>query len=474
MFSTPAEVLAFIKETDVKFLDIRFTDLPGVQQHFNIPASTVDDEFFEIGQLFDGSSIRGFANIHESDMQLIPDVTTAYIDQFRMERTLVMVFDIYNPRNGEIYSKDPRQVAKKAEKYLTSTGIADTAFFAPEAEFYIFDEVRYEINEHSSFYMIDSEEGAWNSGRKEEGGNLGNKTPYKGGYFPVSPVDKQADLRDDISLKLIEAGFHLERSHHEVGTGGQAEINYRFDTMLHAADDILKFKYIVKNTAEQWGKTATFMPKPIFGDNGSGMHTHMSLWKNGEPLFYDENGYGGLSDIARWFIGGILEHAPSLLAFTNPTVNSYHRLVKGFEAPINLVYSAGNRSACIRIPITGTNPKAKRIEFRAPDASSNPYLAFAAQLMAGLDGIKNRIEPNEPIDKDLYELPPEEAKNIPQVPGSLDEALSALEADHAYLLEGGVFTEELIETWIRYKREHELLPLAQRPHPYEFELYYGV
>lgn len=474
MFSSPAEVLKFIKETDVKFLDIRFTDLPGVQQHFNIPASTVDEEFFEVGQLFDGSSIRGFANIHESDMQLIPDVTTAYIDQFRLERTLVMVFDIYNPRNGEIYSKDPRQVAKKAEKYLASTGIADTAFFAPEAEFYVFDEVRYEVNEHSSFYMIDSEEGAWNSGRKEEGGNLGNKTPYKGGYFPVSPVDKQADLRDDMSLKLIEAGFHLERSHHEVGTGGQAEINYRFDTMLHAADDILKFKYIIKNTAEQWGKTATFMPKPIFGDNGSGMHTHMSLWKNGEPLFYDENGYGGLSDLARWYIGGILKHAPSLLAFTNPTVNSYHRLVKGFEAPVNLVYSAGNRSACIRIPITGTNPKAKRIEFRAPDASGNPYLAFAAQLMAGLDGIKNRIEPHEPVDKDLYELPPEEAKNIPQVPGSLDEALNALEADHAYLLEGGVFTQELIDTWIDYKREHELKPLAQRPHPYEFEMYFGV
>lgn len=474
MFSSPAEVIAFIKDTDVKFLDIRFTDLPGVQQHFNIPASMVDEDFFAVGQLFDGSSIRGFANIHESDMQLIPDVTTAYVDQFRLERTLVMVFDIYNPRNGEIYSKDPRQVAKKAEKYLTSTGIADTAYFAPEAEFYIFDEVRYEINQHSSFYMIDSEEGAWNSGRKEEGGNLGNKTPYKGGYFPVSPVDKQADLRDDISLKLIEAGFHLERAHHEVGTGGQAEINYRFDTMLHAADDILKFKYIVKNTAEQWGKTATFMPKPIFGDNGSGMHTHMSLWKDGEPLFYDENGYGGLSDIARWYIGGILQHAPSLLAFTNPTVNSYHRLVKGFEAPVNLVYSAGNRSAAIRIPITGSNPKAKRIEFRAPDASGNPYLAFAAQLMAGLDGIKNRIEPHEPIDKDLYELPPEEAKNIPQVPGSLDEALNALEADHAYLLEGGVFTQELIDTWIAYKRENELAPLAQRPHPFEFELYFGV
>lgn len=474
MFSSASEVISFIRDTDVKFLDIRFTDLPGVQQHFNIPASTVDEDFFAVGQLFDGSSIRGFASIHESDMQLIPDVTTAYIDPFRLERTLIMVFDIYNPRNGEIYGKDPRQVAKKAERYLASTGIADTAFFAPEAEFYIFDEIRYETNAHSSFHSIDSEEGAWTSGRKEEGGNLGNKTPMKGGYFPVSPVDKQADLRDDISLKLIDAGLHLERAHHEVGTGGQAEINYRFDTMVNAADDILKFKYIVKNTAEQWGKTATFMPKPIFGDNGSGMHTHMSLWKGGEPLFYDENGYGGLSDLARWFIGGILKHAPAILAFTNPTVNSYRRLVKGFEAPVNLVYSAGNRSACIRIPITGTNPKAKRIEFRAPDGSSNPYLAFAAQLMAGIDGIRNRIEPADPIDKDLYELPPEEAKNIPQVPGSLEEALAALEADHQFLLEGDVFTPELIRTWIDYKREHELLPLAQRPHPYEFELYFGV
>lgn len=385
-----------------------------------------------------------------------------------------MVFDIYNPRTGEIYSKDPRQVAKKAERFLASTGIADTAFFAPEAEFYILDSVRYETTPRRTFFEIDSEEAHWNSATKYEGGNLGNTTPLKGGYFPVSPVDKQADLRDDISLRLIEAGLHLERSHHEVGAPGQAEINYRFDTMVSAADDVLKFKYIVKNTAELWGKTATFMPKPVFGDNGSGMHTHMSLWSNGEPLFYDENGYAGLSDMARWFIGGILKHAPSLLAFTNPTINSYRRLVKGYEAPVNLAYSAGNRSAAIRIPLTGSNPKAKRIEFRAPDASGNPYLAFAAQLMAGIDGIRNRIEPGEPIDKDLYELPPEEAANIPQVPGSLGEALAALEADHAYLLEGGVFTEELIQTWINLKNETELLPMAIRPHPYEFELYYGV
>jgi len=474
MFTTPQEMLDYIKQTDVKFVDIRFTDLPGVQQHFNIPASTVDLEFFEVGQMFDGSSIRGFSGIAESDMQLIPDVTTAYIDQFRAERTLILVFDIYNPRTGEIYSRDPRQVAKKAERYLVSTGIADTAFFAPEAEFYILDSVRYETTPQRTFYRIDSEEAHWNSGAKIEGGNLGNTTAEKGGYFPVSPVDKQADLRDDISLRLIEAGLHLERSHHEVGAPGQAEINYRFNTLVNAADDVLKFKYVVKNTAELWGKTATFMPKPVFGDNGSGMHTHMSLWKDGSPLFYDENGYAGLSDVARWYIGGILKHAPAVLAFTNPTINSYRRLVKGYEAPVNLAYSAGNRSAAIRIPLTGSNPKAKRIEFRAPDASGNPYLAFAAQLMAGLDGIRNRVEPMEPIDKDLYELPPEEAKQIPQVPGSLEEALLALESDHQFLLEGGVFTEDLIETWIAMKRESEIAPMALRPHPYEFELYYGV
>jgi len=474
MFKTASEVVKYIKDNDVKFLDVRFTDLPGVQQHFNLPASMIDEEFFVDGQLFDGSSIRGFASIHESDMQLIPDVTTAYLDAFRVEKTLNMIFDIYNPRNGEIYHKDPRQFAKKAQAYLNTTGIADTAFFAPEAEFFIFDDVRYEVKQNSAFHFIDSSEAAWNSGRVEEGGNLANKTPFKGGYFPVAPVDQHADMRDSIVLELEAVGLQVERSHHEVGTAGQGEINYKFDTLLRAADDILKFKYIVKNVAHQYGKTATFMPKPLFGDNGSGMHVHQSLWKDGKPLFYDENGYGGLSDLARWYIGGILKHAPSLLAFTNPTVNSYHRLVPGFEAPVNLVYSAGNRSASIRIPMTGTNPKAKRIEFRAPDASSNPYLAFAAMLMAGLDGIQNRIEPHEPVDKDLYELPAEEAKLIPQVPGSLGEVLTALENDHDYLLKGGVFTKELIETWIEYKREHEIKPLAQRPHPYEFELYYGV
>jgi len=477
MFKTASEVVKFIKDENVEFLDVRFTDLPGVQQHFNLPASMIDEDFFINGQLFDASSIRGFASIHESDMQLIPDVTTAFVDPFRDRKTLVMNFDIYNPRNGEIYGRDPRQVAKKAQAFLSSTGIADTAYFAPEAEFFIFDEVRFETKANTSYHFVDSIEGAWNSAKAVEdhgGKNLGNKTPYKGGYFPVTPTDHLADIRDEIVIKLANVGLEVERSHHEVGTAGQCEINYRFDTLLRAADDVLKFKYVVKNEAQAWDKTATFMPKPLFGDNGSGMHVHQSLWKDGKPLFYDENGYGGLSDLARWYIGGLLKHAPSLLAFTNPTVNSFHRLVPGFEAPVNLVYSAGNRSAAIRIPMTGTNPKAKRIEFRAPDASGNPYLAFAAMLMAGLDGIKNRIEPHAPVDKDLYELPAEEAKNIPQVPGSLEEVLKALEADHDYLLAGDVFTKDLIETWIDYKREKEIKPFAQRPHPYEFELYYGV
>ncbi|MGO1544344.1 MAG: type I glutamate--ammonia ligase [Gulosibacter sp.] len=474
MFTEPAELVSYIKEKGISFIDIRFTDLPGTQQHFNIPASTVDDDFFSSGQLFDGSSIRGFASINESDLQLIPDVTTAYLDPFRAEPTIVILCDIFNPRTGEIYHRDPRQVAKKAEKFLASTGVADTAIFAPEAEFYVFDDVRYENQPYRTYYQVDSEEGFWNTGREEVGGNLANKTPKKGGYFPVPPVDKQADLRDAMSMTLIESGFELERAHHEVGSGGQAEINYRFNTLVHSADDILKFKYLIKGVANDWGKTATFMPKPMFGENGSGMHTHMSLWQGGEPLFYDEAGYASLSDTARWYIGGILAHGKSLAAFTNPSTNSYHRLVKGYEAPINLAYSAGNRSAAVRIPITGSSPKAKRIEFRTPDATANPYLAFAALLMAGLDGIQNRIEPMDPIDKDLYELPPEEAKNIPQMPLSLSEALRALEEDHEYLLKGGVFDEDLIRTWIDYKTNAEILPMAERPHPYEYELYFGV
>ena len=474
MFTTAQEVLDFIKNEDIKFVDIRFCDLPGVQQHFNLPAKAIDEDFFTVGQMFDGSSIRGFQGIAESDMQLIPDVTSCYVDPFRLEKTLVVTGSIVNPRTGESYHRDPRGVAERAEEYLKSTGIADTAFFASEAEFFVFENVQHEVSPQSVFFKIDSDEAPWNSGRKEEGGNLGNKTLTKGGYFPVSPVDKQADLRDAMCVALDEVGLEVERSHHEVGAPGQAEINYKFSTLTQAADDLLKFKYVIKNTADQWGKTVTFMPKPVFGDNGSGMHCHQSLWQDGEPLFYDERGYAGLSDIARWYIGGLIEHSSSVLAFTNPTVNSYKRLVPGYEAPINMVYSQGNRSAGIRIPITGTNPKAKRLEFRAPDPSSNPYLAFAAQLMAGLDGIRNRIEPPAPIDKDLYELPAEEAADIKKAPANLEEALDALEKDHDFLLAGDVFTEDLISAWIDYKRSNELAPLLLVPHPLEYQMYYGV
>jgi len=386
----------------------------------------------------------------------------------------VMNFSIVDPFTNEPYSRDPRTIAAKAEAYLLSTGIADTAFFAPEAEFYLFDDIRYHSSPQHSFYYIDSEEAAWNTGRKEEGGNLGYKTQIKSGYFPVPPSDRMVDLRDDMVTNLEKVGLQVERAHHEVGTAGQQEINYKFDTLLHAADDLMKFKYIIKNTAFENGKTATFMPKPLFGDNGSGMHCHQSLWKDGKPLFYDERGYGGLSDLARWYIGGLLHHAPSLLAFTNPSVNSYRRLVPGFEAPVNLVYSARNRSACIRIPVTSNSPKAKRVEFRIPDPSANPYLAFSAQLLAGLDGIKNRIEPPEPIDKDLYELPPEEHAAIEQVPNSLDDVLDNLEQSHEYLTEGDVFTEDLIQAWIDYKRNREILPVRLQPSPKEFELYYDL
>ena len=474
MFSNAAEAIAFTKEKDVKFVDVRFCDLPGLMQHFNIPVEAFNEDAFTEGLMFDGSSIRGFQAIHESDMKLVPDVTSAFLDPFRVQKTLVVNFSIVDPFTDEPYSRDPRNIAAKAESYLASTGIADTVYFGAEAEFYVFDDVRYQTNAHSSFYYLNSKEAAWNTGREEEGGNLGYKTRFKGGYFPVSPNDQMADLRDEMVTVLQQVGLEVERAHHEVGTAGQQEINYRFSSLGAAADDLMKFKYIIKNVAWQAGKSATFMPKPLFGDNGSGMHSHQSLWKNGEPLFYDERGYGGLSDLARWYIGGLLKHAPSLLAFTNPSVNSYHRLVPGFEAPVNLVYSARNRSACIRIPVTGTSPKAKRIEFRVPDPSSNPYLAFSAMLMAGIDGIKNRIEPPEPIDKDLYELPPEEHSQIAQVPDSLPAVLEALEADHDYLTEGDVFTPDLIETWVDYKRTNEVDPIRLRPHPHEFELYYDI
>jgi glutamine synthetase len=474
VFANPEELLRYLKDEDVKFVDVRFCDLPGVMQHFNTPVESFDDSVITDGLAFDGSSIRGFQAIHESDMMLLPDVTTAFIDPFRIQKTLALNFFIHDPFTREAYSRDPRNVAKKAETYLASSGIADTAYFGAEAEFYIFDSIRHETAANQAFYYIDSIEGAWNSGRDEQGGNLGYKTGYKGGYFPVSPLDHYSDLRDAMVRRLIDVGFTVERSHHEVGTAGQAEINYKFSTLLHAGDQMQMFKYIIKNTAWEHGKTATFMPKPLFGDNGSGMHTHQSLWANGEPLFYDETGYAGLSDTARWYIGGLLHHAPSLLAFTNPTVNSYRRLVPGYEAPVNLVYSQRNRSACTRIPVTGSNPKAKRVEFRVPDPSGNPYLSFSAQMMAGLDGIKNKIEPPAPIDKDLYDLPPEEWGTVKQVPGSLDAVLESLEGDHEFLTAGGVFTDDLISTWIDYKRTNEIDPVRLRPTPHEFEMYYNV
>ncbi|WP_152361448.1 type I glutamate--ammonia ligase [Microlunatus speluncae] len=473
MFQGADDLLAYVKSEGIEIIDVRFTDLPGMQQHFTVPAGSFGPEVFTEGLAFDGSSIRGFQKIHESDMSLMPDPTTAFVDPFRAAKTLALNFFVHDPLTKEPYSRDPRNIARKAEAYLASTGIGDTAFFAPEAEFYIFDDVRFETKQNSGYYSIDSEAGAWNTGRVEDGGNRGYKVRYKGGYFPVAPVDHFSDLRDVITKHLEASGLIVERAHHEVGTAGQAEINFRFDKLLTSADDVLKFKYIVKNTAWAAGKTATFMPKPIFGDNGSGMHVHSSLWDKGEPLFYDETGYGGLSDIARWYIGGILAHAPALLAFTNPSANSYHRLVPGFEAPVNLVYSQRNRSAAMRIPITGSNPKAKRVEFRCPDPSANPYLAFSALLLAGIDGIQNKTEPPAPIDKDLYELPPEEHASVPTVPTDLAAVLDALEADNEFLLAGDVFTPDLIETWIELKRA-EIDALRLRPHPHEFELYYDV
>jgi glutamine synthetase len=474
MFTSGDEVLAFIKAEGVQFVDVRFSDLLGTVQHFTVPAESFDLDVFTEGRMFDGSSIRGFQQIHESDMLLLPDPGTAVLDPFRTHKTLNLTFFVHDPLTGEPYSRDPRNIARKAQDYLRGSGIADTAYFGPEAEFYIFDSARYETGPNQGFYHIDSIEGAWNTGRDEPGGNLGAKPAYKGGYFPVPPMDHYTDLRSEMVRKLIECGLTVEMQHHEVGTAGQAEIDIKFDTLLKMADNLMLYKYVVKSVARSAGKTVTFMPKPLFGDNGSGMHCHQSLWKDGEPLFYDEVGYAGLSDLGRYYVGGLLRHAPSLLAFTNPTMNSYHRLVPGFEAPVNLVYSQRNRSACIRVPITGPNPKAKRLEFRVPDPSANPYLAFSAMMMAGLDGIKNKIEPPEPVDKDLYELPPDEAKSIPQVPGSLEAVLNNLEADQDYLLEGGVFTPDLIETWIDYKRSNEIDAIRLRPHPHEFEMYYDV
>ena len=474
-FNTTEDVIKYIKDEGIEFLDVRFTDVPGQEQHFSIPASEFTEDVAEEGLAFDGSSIVGFTSIDESDMNLLPDVTTAMVDPFRKAKTLNMKFFVHDPFTREPFSRDPRNVARKAEEYLAATGIADTCFFGAEAEFYLFDSISYSTDVNAAFYEIGSDRGWWSRGdatNLDGSPNLGYKTRLKGGYFPTAPYDAVVDLRDDMTLNLINSGFQIERFHHEVGTGGQQEINYRFNTMLHAADDLQTFKYIIKNTAVQHGKTVTFMPKPIAGDNGSGMHAHQSLWKDGTPLFHDESGYAGLSDMARYYIGGILHHAAAVMAFTNPTLNSYHRLVPGYEAPINLVYSQRNRSAAVRIPITGSNPKAKRIEFRAPDPSGNPYLGFAAMMLAGLDGIKNRIEPHAPVDKDLYELPPEEAASIPQAPTSLEASLAALEEDHDFLTDGDVFTEDLIETYIKLKHDNEIDPVRLRPTPQEFEMYY--
>ena len=474
-FNTTEDVIKYIKDEGIEFLDVRFTDVPGQEQHFSIPASEFTEDVAEEGLAFDGSSIVGFTSIDESDMNLLPDVTTAMVDPFRKAKTLNMKFFVHDPFTREPFSRDPRNVARKAEEYLAATGIADTCFFGAEAEFYLFDSISYSTDVNAAFYEIGSDRGWWSRGdatNLDGSPNLGYNTRLKGGYFPTAPYDAVVDLRDDMTLNLINSGFQIERFHHEVGTGGQQEINYRFNTMLHAADDLQTFKYIIKNTAVQHGKTVTFMPKPIAGDNGSGMHAHQSLWKDGTPLFHDESGYAGLSDMARYYIGGILHHAGAVMAFTNPTLNSYHRLVPGYEAPINLVYSQRNRSAAVRIPITGSNPKAKRIEFRAPDPSGNPYLGFAAMMLAGLDGIKNRIEPHAPVDKDLYELPPEEAASIPQAPTSLEASLAALEEDHDFLTDGDVFTEDLIETYIKLKHDNEIDPVRLRPTPQEFEMYY--
>ena len=466
-------VLSLIKEKGVKAVDVKFTDLPGTWQHFSLPASTFDEDVFKEGLGFDGSSIRGFQAINESDMLLIPDPATVFVDPVLEVPTLSVICDIYDPVTREPYSRDPRFIAFKAEEYLKMSGIATTSYWGPEAEFFIFNSVRFDQNAHEGYYHIDSDEGIWNSGSNHTA-NLGHRPRHKEGYFPVPPTDRLQDVRSKIMLALIEAGVPVEVQHHEVGTAGQAEIDYRFGTLVQTADRLVTYKYIVKNVCHQHGYTATFMPKPMFGDNGSGMHVHMSLWKDGKNLFFDPNGYALLSESARWYIGGLIKHAPALLAFAAPTTNSYRRLVPGYEAPINLIYSQRNRSAICRIPVYSKSPKAKRIEFRAPDPSSNPYLTFAALLMAGLDGIKHKIEPPKPMDVDLYDLEPEERKHVKNTPGSLSESLAALEADQAFLLEGGVFTPDLIETWLAYKRAKEVDPVALRPHPYEFFLYYDV
>jgi glutamine synthetase len=468
---TPKDVLQLAERNKAKMVDIRFSDLPGLWHHISFPMQGLDEGSFEDGFGIDGSSIRGWAAIHESDMLLVPDPATVFVDPFRDVATLCMIGDILDPITKQQYPRDPRYIARKAEAYLGFSGVADVAYFGAEPEFFIFDNIRFDQREHYGFYFIDAEEGRWNSAREER--NLGYRPRHKEGYFPVPPTDHYQDLRTEMALAMERCGLQVECHHHEVASGGQAEIDFRFGPLLRAADNIMLFKYIVRNVAYQYGKTVTFMPKPLFQDNGSGMHTHQSLWLKNKPLFAGEL-YAGLSQTALWYIGGLLKHAPAVAAFAAPTTNSYKRLVPGFEAPVNLAYSRRNRSAAVRIPMYSPSPKAKRVEFRPPDASSNPYLAYSAMLMAGLDGIENKIDPGEPLDRDIYDMSPEELKNVASLPGSLEEALRALEQDHEFLLKGDVFTKEIVDRWVNYKMENEVQAVGMRPHPYEFALYYDA
>jgi glutamine synthetase len=473
MPETSQEVLKMIQDQDIELIDLKFVDMLGIWQHCTFHRSLIDEDSFSQGVAFDGSSIRGWKAINASDMAMVPDPTTAWIDPFMQVPTLSMICSIVEPRTGELYDRDPRSIAQKAIDYLIASGIGDTVFCGPEPEFFVFDNARFDQTGYQGYYYIDSVEGNWNSGKDEVGGNLGYKIGNKQGYFPVAPTDTLQDIRSEMLLTMGRCGVPIEKHHHEVASGGQCELGLRFAPLVHAADYVMTYKYVVKNVAKKHGKTATFMPKPMFGDNGTGMHTHMSIWKDGQPLFAGDK-YANLSQLALYFIGGLLKHAPSILAFTNPTINSYKRLVPGYEAPVNLAYSQGNRSASIRIPLSGANPKAKRLEFRCPDPSSNPYLAFSAMLCAGLNGIKNQIDPGEPLDVDIYELSPEELSKVPSTPGSLEGALENLEKDHDFLTENGVFTEDFIQNWISYKLDKEINPMRLRPHPYEFALYYDV
>ena len=474
---TPEDVIKLIRDEGIEIIDLKFTDLPGTLQHVGVPPNEVTEDLFANGTGFDGSSIRGFQTIDESDMLLVPDPNTAVIDPVYNIKTLSLLCNIRDPLTGSAYTRDPRYVAQKAEAYLSSSDIGDTSYWGPEAEFFIFDSARFDQDAHSAHYIVDSDEGIWNSSNTYQLDgktlNKGYRPRHKGGYFPVPPVDTLSDIRSEMVIEMQKFGMVIEKQHHEVATAGQGEIDIVYDTLTKTADNIMIYKYLVKNVAARHGKTATFMPKPLFGDNGTGMHTHQSIWKDGANIFWGD-GYAHMSDTMKYYIGGLLRHAPALLAFAAPTTNSYRRLVPGFEAPVNLAYSARNRSACCRIPVYFDTPPAKRIEFRCPDPTANPYFAFSAMLLAGIDGIRNQIDPGDPLDVDLYDLSPEEAANVQQVPGSLEEVLDALEADHEFLLTGDVFTSDLIETWLDYKRTNEVDEMRLRPHPYEFFLYYDA